>query len=459
MRDRDNRYLKKRGGRYSYHRRVPTQFQHLDERGTIVEALGTDSLSAARQIRDALEEADNAHWASLSSGNAGDGVSARYQAAKARAKSLGFSFRPLDQLVSDAPLKEIVGRVGALKGKKGVDLTKTADAVLGGAPEPNLPLSKALDEYFEVIAPEELSRKSPKQVESYKKVKRRAVTNFIALCGDKHLWDIDREDALKVYDWWQARITGASGKAPMSGNSGNRDIGNLRRIWRELANRNNRRDLHNPFDGLTFRDPKRLRKSPLPFPTEWIRDKLLRLEAYAITEDHPRKLNRDAAAVFLTVLETGCRPSEICNLQPDRIRLSGNIPHLMVDFDEQREIKTESSTRAIPLVGIAREVMRLYPDGFERYRDKETNFSNAMMKHLRRRGLLPTDRHVVYSARHAFEDRLKDAGVDAEMRRLLMGHSIDRPEYGSGGSLALRLKLLKPVALPYDDRLLEFLAP
>ena len=182
----------------------------------------------------------------------------------------------------------------------------------------------------------------------------------------------------------------------------------------------------------------------------------MRATAYARTEDHPRKLNRQAAAIFLVVLETGCRPSEICNLTPERIRLDDDVPHLVVDFDAQREIKTESSIRLVPLVGVALAVMKRFPNGFDRYLDKETNFSVVMMKHLRRRGLLPSERHVVYSARHAFEDRLKEAGVGDEMRRSLMGHSIDRPEYGSGGSLKFRQEQLKKIELPWDRALMAY---
>lgn len=453
MRDRD-RYLKQRAGRFYYVRRVPTKLRHLDQRGTIEEALGTDSRDLARPIRDALVEADEAYWRSLLEGRRADDLVLRHEAARARAKALGLSYRSLDDLVANAPVEELTARLSLLEGKSGAERRRTADAALGGAPAPAMKLSAALDEFLQKIAPEELAGKSPKQVKDYKKVKKRAVNNFIALRGDKDIWSIDRADAVAFHDWWLTRITG-DGARRMSGNSGNRDIGNLRRIWRMLAEREQRAG-DNPFDGLRFKDPKRLRATPLPFSAKWIREKLLRAAAYARTEEHPRKLNRQAAAIFLVVLETGCRPSEICNLTPERIRLDDDVPHLVVDFDPQREIKTESSIRLVPLVGVALAVMKRFPKGFDRYLDKETNFSVVMMKHLRRRGLLPSERHVVYSARHAFEDRLKEAGVGDEMRRSLMGHSIDRPEYGSGGSLEFRQEQLKKIELPWDPALLAY---
>ena len=124
----------------------------------------------------------------------------------------------------------------------------------------------------------------------------------------------------------------------------------------------------------------------------------------------------------------------------------------LLDFDEHRELKTESSVRKVPLVGIALEVFLRFPDGFPRYRDKEDSFSQLTVTFLRLRGLFPTPDHKIYSLRHSFEDRLKEGGVGDEMRRLIMGHALGRPEYGEGGSLEYRQKLLKVSALTYDPR-------
>jgi hypothetical protein len=95
-------------------------------------------------------------------------------------------------------------------------------------------------------------------------------------------------------------------------------------------------------------------------------------------------------------------------------------------------------------------VMRAHPEGFPRYKNKEASFSSAAGKYLRDNILLPSDRHTVYSLRHTFEDRMKNAKVDPEVRRILMGHAIDRPEYGEGGSLKMRQREIRKVSLPFD---------
>ena len=466
MRD-DDRYLELFNGRWRYIRRVPKAVAHLDTRGKIQAALGTTSLEIARVRRNAMEEADTLYWASLQAGEGGAKTDSRYESAKLRAKALGFTYKSLDDLVRNAPINELAERVAALKGAETANGTaagvaapavvarqarqaRDADAVLGAAPVPKLTLTKALETFLEKCAAEDLRGKSVNQIKAYKKVKTRAVKNFIAVVGDKMLDQISRDDAVQFHDWWQDRVIGKTGGRRLSGNSANRDIGNLRRIYREIFARLGETERKNPFDGLNFDDPKRLKQDVPPFPVAWIREKLLVRQAYAAVKGEHRALNRDAMLIFLTMIETGCRPSELCNITEQRIHLDHAVPHIEVDFDEKREIKTEASIRKIPLVGVALEAMKRAPQGFPRYRDKETNFSATIMKHLRRRGLLPTPHHVAYSIRHSFEDRLKEGGVDYEMRCLLMGHSIARPDYGEGGSLAYRRELLERIVLPFD---------
>ena len=60
------------------------------------------------------------------------------------------------------------------------------------------------------------------------------------------------------------------------------------------------------------------------------------------------------------------------------------------------------------------------------------------MKAFRVRDLLETDRHTIYSFRHAFEKRMLEGGLDYGLRCTLMGHKNNRPQYGDGGSLEFR---------------------
>ena len=58
-----DRFLRRRGARWHYYRRVPERFTPVDPRGTIRIALGTDSAEIARLRRDELAAADETFWA------------------------------------------------------------------------------------------------------------------------------------------------------------------------------------------------------------------------------------------------------------------------------------------------------------------------------------------------------------------------------------------------------------
>ncbi len=279
------------------------------------------------------------------------------------------------------------------------------------------------------------------------KVKRRAVNNFTALCGDKDMADITREDALKFYAWWQERVTSESDKR-LAPNSGNRDVGNMRKLYDDYFKHVGDEAQANPFRNLRFAERKRTKRKRPPFETEWIRDRILAPGALA-------KMNRVGRLIIYVLIETGCRPSEVCNLTPERIHLDAEVPYIEIDFSERRELKTESSVRQIPLVGVALEAMKRASQGFPYYLERELSFTVAARKYFRAHDLFPTEDHVIYSFRHSFEKRMTEAGLDTELRMRLMGHAIDRPEYGDGGSLEYRRNELLKIALPFEAHLFD----
>jgi hypothetical protein len=88
-----NQYLKRRGDRWNYHRRVPLIYQSLDPRGTIRVALDTASIEIARARRDALAKADELFWRTLQSGNRpdyGDGGSLSFRRDELAKMTLNF---------------------------------------------------------------------------------------------------------------------------------------------------------------------------------------------------------------------------------------------------------------------------------------------------------------------------------------------------------------------------------
>ena len=150
------------------------------------------------------------------------------------------------------------------------------------------------------------------------------------------------------------------------------------------------------------------------------------------------------------MIETGARPSEICNLHPENIHLDAKVPYIQIREKKNREVKASDSNRDIPLVGIALEAAKCCPTGFPRYFDKETTFSAAANKAFRSRGLFPTPDHKIYSFRHSMEKRMLEAGIDYGLRCTLMGHKNDRPSYGANARCQQSTRESATASHPFD---------
>lgn len=445
-----DRFLQRRGDRWQYVRRVPAMVADQDKRAPAIRSsLKTHDLAVARVMRDALEKADNDLWASFLCDEEESVALKRHKAAVRRAAALGFTYQPAAELEAKASWREMAERMEAIFDSRTAHATEAV--VLGAEPAASVPISQALKVYIEDIASSQLVTKSPQQRRKWRVIPERAVRNFIEIVGDKSIVDITRDDAHKFYRYWLARIAPAeAGKKPThTASSGNRQIGELRKIYREYHAFMGEENKLNPFAGLSFEERKKGKRPA--FPTSWLRDKILK--AYAL-----KGLNDEARAILLATIETGARPSETCNLEANNIHLDAPVPYISFverdDPEAPRELKTAASEREIPLVGAALLAFQKFPDGFPRYREKEEAACAAINKYLRENKLVPSQKHTLYSIRHSFEDRMKEAGIDGEMREIFFGHRRSRQEYGSGGALEWRRSLLERMVLPFDGDIL-----
>lgn len=439
-----DRFLYIRDNKYQYRRRVPSELAYLDERAPQIRiSLRTADLAKARAMRDIYERADNELWAALLSEQAGDPWE-RHSATQRLARARGFAYLPV-QDVSELPLRSIVDRVNETG--QGALQKPVVEALLGAATPPAVTIRKAFDIYVETIAAHEIKGKSAAQKDRWIKGKKQSVLHFIEVVGNRAISEISRADAQQYYDYWVERIAPREGAATHTADIGNRRMGDLKGLYAAYFTYLNEPDRQNPFNKLRFKRKGMKRRKRPSFSHEWIVDKLLKPGALD-------GMNKEARAIFLIAADIGARPSEVANLVPERIVLNHEVPHLKIEPDEDpedpREIKTETSIRTVPVVGLAHEVLKKFPNGFTRYRDRGNSLSATVSKFLRENGLRETPRHTFYSLRHSFEDRMKEAKVDAELRRILMGHALDRPEYGEGGSLKLRQEAMLAVTLPFD---------
>lgn len=442
------RFLLRRGGTFYYYRRVPSDAVEFDSRAPYIRmTLKTSDLGKAMALRDIHERADNDFWASLIVGTDAEVAARRYSAVVARARALGFAYKTAAELALE-PLEVRLERIERVAEVPVGSVEETA--ILGLVEKSDEKISVAVQTYIDHIARDEIRNKSPEQKRIWSNIKKQAVANFVELCGDLAMGDIAREHALKFYDFWMDRVAPKVGRPTHTASSGNKQLGTLRGLYRDWAKHHGKADIKNPFDGLSFVERKSQKKKRPPFSVGWIKDVLLREGALS-------GLNSEARGVFLTLVETGARLSEICNLKPENIILGGKFPHIKIepseDPDDPREIKTESSIRVVPLVGVSLAAMKKHAKGFPRYRDRGSALSGTINKYLRENKLLETPKHKAYSLRHSFEDRMKDGGLDTELRMMLMGHAIDRPDYGEGGSLKWKYEELSKIVLPFDSKI------
>lgn len=455
----EDRFLQKRNhGRWHYVRRVPKKYADFDKRGYIRKGLDTASIEVARERRDLLVEADDLYWASVSS--AADHITAsslnaeqtkqatrRYEAAKRRAMAKGFMYTPNADLLEYPDITELVSRIQTLP-TNSLPQQDEAEAVLGLTPKPTVTISQAFNIFCEQIAVSELLGKSEAQKKSWHKVKLRAVNNFIALKGDLGMDEITREHARDFYNWWGKRLLPKGNKKPLTSNSANRDMGNIRKLYRQYWEYEGEENRDNPFRNLSF--GKHGLKDIPHFEDEWVRTRILAPGVF-------NGLNAQAMLLVYAMIETGCRPSELSSLSQDSIILDHEFPHIMIRPTFDRQLKSKSSVREIPLVGVSLAAMKRVPNGFPHYRDKGNLLSVSLMNAFRARSLFPTENHRIYSFRHSFEKRMLEAGVDYGLRCLLMGHKNSRPSYGDGGSMEYHrdelLKISHPIPEGFEGNL------
>lgn len=443
---RRNHYLEQRGHQWYYVRRVPTRYKEIDSRRRVKVALLTDSLSIARERRDLRMDADEHFWETALAEKLGtDAPQAlelcRYRSARRRVREVGFDFKPLEKIIVSEPSEVMIERLNYIDGKEREEAE--VEAVMGTIDRPKDTIRDAFNLYCDKLSISETSRKSPEQLVRWRATKARAVDHFVALYGNVAMDELSRKHGRAFFDWWGERLRpdNKEGHAYRP-NSANRELGNLRQLFREYWTYQGEEDRDNPFRKLRFKDTP-IESTP-SFPDVWVRDKLLKPQALD-------GINADAQLIAYALIETGCRPSEIANLRPENICLDVEVPHIRIRPTAKRELKSAASSRDIPLVGVSLEAFKRAPNGFTRYHDRGNSLSAALLKAFHSRGLMPTKKHRIYSFRHAFEKRMQEAGLDYGLRCTLMGHKNNRPQYGDGGSLAYRQKELLKIAHPLSE--------
>lgn len=420
--------IMKRRNTYHLRRRVPVRYAPVESRKFVYASLHTDSKSVAEQKAPLVWQNQIEAWEARLAGDMDD-AERRFEAATSLARIRGFRYLPALQ-VADLPREELLTRIEAVADRSGEPDAREAAAVLGGAAEPPITVTRALELYWS-FSRDQVMQKSEDQVRRWRNPRKKAITNFVAVLGDKAIAEISRDDMLKFRAWWMDKLEFEG----LTANSANKDLVHLGAVLK-LVNERKLLKLDLPLSDLSFKDDGGEQRPS--FSNTWIKDRLLADGALS-------GLNEEARAIVLAMVNTGARPSELAALTPGEILFDAPVPHISLK-PVGRQLKSKNAKRIIPLLGVSYDVFRAFPEGFPRYRAKSASLSATVNSYLFENGLLETDRHSLYGLRHSFEDRMLAAKIDERIRRDLMGHSLGRERYGEGASLAMLKDLLAPMA-------------
>ncbi|MCC7253041.1 tyrosine-type recombinase/integrase [Hyphomicrobium sp.] len=416
-------------------RRVPAEYAKLDRREKVAMTtrirIADDPRGvAARKVVARLDAELRLYWKDLKAGRNPEGVQ-RHQWAQETARRFGCEY--VEEAALQEQLAELIKRMETLELLSPVDQRAARPALLGevDSPKTGTKVTEMLATYESILGAS-LLRKSPAQMKRWRTTRETALGVLVGIAGkSKLVRELTHDDAFALRDYWNKRVL--AGEVLID--SANKQIGYVAAMFREI-NDFQRLKMEDIFHRKTIRGgEKRQRES---MDAEHIQNVLLAPGAMD-------KLNDQARGIFYVVAELGLRPSEVCGLDESTIHVDAEIPFVQLT-EEGRELKTANSVRDVPLVGVALEVMKAFPKGFPHYRDKADVLSAAVNKHLKKNSLLQREGQSFYSLRHAFKDRLRDAGVKDELVDILMGHATGKEKYGRGYLLKMKHDVLTQIA-------------
>lgn len=421
-----------RAGHYYIRRRVPSRYESVEPRSIIQLCLFTDSLDIAQRKAGEVWAQMIEAWEAKLAGHDPEGEG-RLDAARELAHARGYRFLYVNE-IAKLPIERLLERVESVKDRaRRIDM-KEADAALGLPSTPVVMAGKAVDVFYDVAA-EDLKDKNADQIRRHKNPRIAASTAFIEVVGDKPLAEVTTADMFLFRKWLVDRVIEGEVKA----DTANKNMSHLISVWRRVLRS---KGLSLPFstEGLMLKSDKDKDDVRPPFSREWIQSKIMAPSVLS-------GLNDDARLILLGMINTGYRPSEGAGLLPCEIKLEGNVPHIIIQKNSNRTLKTKYSKRKIPLAGVSLEAFREGRYGFPRYASNSATLSATVNKYLAAHGLLQTPDHSMYSLRHSLEDRMLTAGVDERVRRDMLGHALNRERYGQGGDLEFLLGEMQKVAI------------
>ena len=168
-------------------------------------------------------------------------------------------------------------------------------------------------------------------------------------------------------------------------------------------------------------------------------------------------MDDDLRWIVALISDTGIRLAEACGLKVSDVVLDGPIPHITIQPNGSRRLKTDASERKVPLVGaslwaaqqacvasVSKEGKFLFPRYTKSGKCNANSASAALNKWLKN---YVDEGHVIHSFRHSMRDRLRAVECPSDVVDQLGGWTRNSvgEGYGSGYTLPVLHKWLKMI--------------
>ena len=260
--------------------------------------------------------------------------------------------------------------------------SSSLNSEVGRGPE----LTKALEVY--------LSLKGVGRPDTFEAGARRSIGYLLEVSENKAIDIYDRKDANALREYLKAR--------GLAKESITRNMSNIRAVINFVL-REHGLPTNSAFSGVYLGETDAPKKRYVPTKIE-----LRTLQDLCYAQDDELRW------IIGIILNTGMRLSEAVGLSKNDLSLCSDTPHIRVIPQPWRRLKTSSSERSIPLVGVSLWAAQraLEASGshfvFPKYCNENRALSNsasaALNKYLKTQ---ISHQIVVHSLRHAFRDRLR----------------------------------------------------
>ena len=168
-------------------------------------------------------------------------------------------------------------------------------------------------------------------------------------------------------------------------------------------------------------------------------------------------MNDDLRWVIALVSDTGMRLAEVCGLERKDVVLDSPIPHITLQPNSARRLKTDSSERRVPLVGAslwaATQAFELLSRADEKYlfprytKGGKCNANSASAALNKWMKPYVEDGCVIHSFRHSMRDRLREVECPSDIIDQIGGWSCSSvgQNYGIGYKLPVLHKWLQMI--------------